>query len=261
MFRRSTPSRATRLCVAALALASAQWSHAGPVLDQQHTPRRAEIYAATGIAEFAQTFTAGLDGTLARIEAAVEASTGNASEPLLVTLYEVVDRTPLTLETGDQLLQTEVPRSLVPAEWTEGISVDVRSLGVRVESGREYALTFRTRVLSESPSHWLAGSVEPVVRGDPYTRGALYRRGAPIFPNPVDWTPILDTAGQLSENFDAGFATFVLPARVPGPSPMALLALAACALGLRGVSRGTCQQRRPGGPGEQRRRASRERRA
>lgn len=149
-----------------------------------------------------QTFTTGIEGTLASVQLQTQISASPPTEDLLVSILGTSNGEPVPT---DVLGTIAVPSSAVPGFDFNNVSffsVDVSSLGIAVAPGDVLAIGL-TAADSGGAYIWYAREGSPT-----YDGGALF-------------------LGQANSIFalpsDAGFRTFVEP--IPEPSSLVLLGL------------------------------------
>lgn len=191
---------------AACSLATA--AHAVPILDQASIPETGAIplpnegFGPGGIAVLSQTFTAGLSGTLTRIDLALVGSPFERADGG----FTVSLRTPASVELFSAYLDYSTPPNVFGASWTDIPSFDLSAAAIAVAVGQQFWIVVSADAVQDpSGVSWLHGA-----GGAPlsYAGGAGY---VSFFGGPPTAT------GR-----DMGFRTYVDTA-VPEPATWALM--------------------------------------
>lgn len=167
-------------------------------------------------ATVAQTFTAGLDGTLTRIELNMWASPDVSGNDVLLAIISTTDSEPDPVGTGAFFIQTIPLADLIKLDGnplpTPLMSVDVSAQGLAMAAGTTYALVLgRDSDSIISPVRWSQGP-EVAAGSDLYPAGTRWRSSD----GGRKWIETLPR--------DFGFATFVTvpagcnPADLSSPS-------------------------------------------
>lgn len=191
---------------AACALATA--AHAVPILDQASVPETGAIplpnegFGPGGLGVLSQTFTAGLTGTLTRIDLALVGSPfSRADGGFTVSL-----RTPASVELFSTYVSYAAPPNVFSANWTDIPSFDLSAAAIAVSAGQQFSIVISADLLDDpSGVSWLHGA-----GGVPFSYA-----GGDGYVSFFGGTPI--ASGR-----DMGFRTYV-DAAVPEPGAWALL--------------------------------------
>jgi len=196
-------------------------SHAGAtVLDQEFVPGVPGGSSPAGVLT-AQTFTAGITGTLDSVTAHI-VNFGGSIEDLTLAVYSTAAGEPSTSLGSVTLDSTAFPTNSAALGSGNFTAFDFLGLGIAMQAGFEYALVVTTPETQNKYS-WRSSTGQP----NQYAGGQRYVSTD----GGVSWT------GDSS--WDYAFQTFVNPASVPEPMTLALLL---GAIGAAAVSR---RRRRP----------------
>ena len=151
----------------------------------------------------AQTFTVGINGTLAKVEIELDQSSG--------ATFDIRPTSGGAPAASDSSALANVALPNVPQFFPEVYDVDLSSFDIPVVQGEVLAFTL-------SGHFQVSMNTGPAYGGGPdlYTRGAAYIRGFPA------WSPLLGGGADLD------FRTYVQP--TPEPSTLALLGVGAIGL-------------------------------
>ncbi|MFO1328886.1 MAG: PEP-CTERM sorting domain-containing protein [Rubrivivax sp.] len=202
----------TAIAIGALALPAAQ----AALLDQSFDATNgASSYAVVGPSPgqtLAQTFTAGMTGTLTSVSLMLDRQP-SAAGPLTLSILGTNAGVPLG--TGATLFSQSFDISGLPTtdfayQFTD---FDISAAGVQVVSGQVYAIAL-TRNSGSFLSQWVSWNARTGASAS-YAGGALYAGDGDLV-----------TSYSAAPDGDAGFKTFVEPAAaVPEPGPLALLSV------------------------------------
>jgi hypothetical protein len=172
---------------------------AASVLDQSYDPGpNSTGYFVNSATTYAQTFQAGLTGSVAGVDVRVQNYFGGATAPLQLTLWSVTGSYPETL--ASNLASASISNTLVPSS-SGFVSFDLSSSGASFTAGQNYAIVLSTT--SGNSYLWEA------LTNNTYTNGSARQvSGSQIY---------FTLAGQ---DFDFGFKTYV--SQVPEPTALAL---------------------------------------
>lgn len=177
---------------------SAQNAIASPVLDQQSTDGSTSF--GISCCRLAQTFTAGVTGTLNSIEIQIQATT-----PLRIDIVSVVGGAP-----GHDILGSVIPSASIVAAGLDS-HWDFSASNISMIAGDQYAIVVsNTYAISLSVINWTGGFG--------YSGGQALSQ----FVDSQPWVPPSTYAAGLLEDFQ--FKTFVDPQPTPEPSTALLVA-------------------------------------
>ena len=197
-----------------------------PILDQEHD---GVLTASVGFwdsgpgvqisGQRAQTFTAGLTGTLDSIALRLFRSDfADVAQSFTVAIHDTAAGTP-----GSSILgSTTMALGALPTSGAEFTSFDFSALGIAMNTGVSYAIVLST-------THPLLYSPGWSGRRDSssYTGGEMFLSNN----GGSTWTP-QGSVGPGSPGFDGFFRTFVETTQVPEPSTLALLSIGFFGMGL-----------------------------
>lgn len=204
------------------------------VVDQQYLPgASSNSYSGIGAADFSQTFTAQINGTIDSISLLIERSTADMPSDLVFDIRRTVNSVPLEDDSAS-LFTKVIPRDQVPT--SAGLfSIDVSAANIPIAPGEIFAIVLRSELLSpENPiSYWWLGRSWQQSSEDPYLSGKAYQRSPwrtdllihyPSY-NIETWNPNTNvyTDDTSSEGSDFGFQVLVNTSPVPGPASALLL--------------------------------------
>ena len=173
----------------------------------------------------AQTFTVGLQGTLAEVQVQVQRNSANADD-LVLDVRETSAGTPLEDDTN-VLAGTTISAASLPFNTPTWVSFDVSSFGIDVDVGDILAIALRVPTTTDPANYFWIGNAG----GDPYAGGQRWGRSDTWSGGVLGGT----WNGSFAEfaTTDMNFRTFVEPV----PIPPTFLLFGSGLLGLIGVSR------------------------
>lgn len=157
------------LAGALVACSLATAAHAVPTLDQASIPETGAIplpsegFAPGGIAVLSQTFTAGLSGTLTRIDLALVGSPFERADGG----FTVSLRTPESVELFSTYVDYAAPPNVFGANWPDIPSFDLSAAAIVVAAGQQFWIVISADALDDpSGVSWLHGA-----GGTPFSYG------------------------------------------------------------------------------------------
>ena len=198
---------------------------ASSTLDQKYiveTPYN--TYAGIGAADFSQTFTAGVSGTLDHVSILVERSTADIFSNLIFDVRKTLNGSPVEDDQSPLFTRTIARNEF--STTAAFFSIDVSAAQIQIKPGEMYAITLRAELNyptgTNAISYWWMGKTWYHSAQDPYPFGKNYVRSPYL--GYFTW--------NSSASRDLGFQTFVNTAAVPEPPPAVLLISALAVISL-----------------------------